>query len=319
MSKELRFSEIGNYKLITLVGSGGLGEVYKAQHKSTGKIVALKRLHDQYQENQKLLGLFHKEIMIQARISHRHCVKFIEADLIPGAAYIVSSYIDGYNCYNLIREKGKIPPIVAVSIVFDLLRGLEHLHCLDIVHSDLTPSNVMLNKKGLTILTDFGLSCISEVEDYAGVKVGTPGYQSPERFLREPVTKQADIYCVGIILYEMLKGSRLFFGQKREDIIKTFKNIDTSWLNTGSSELDKHLSQILITSLKYEHNKRYRTVREFMFELYNCCLKVYNISHTRRAILQWMRNERLTHEEAVPPIQRIWVTPPTPKSITHVK
>jgi len=81
---------IGHCEILELVGSGGLGEVYRARHLKTGNIVALKRLHDKYQSNPKLLGLFHKEILMHAQVSHKHCVKFIEADLTPPNAHIVN-------------------------------------------------------------------------------------------------------------------------------------------------------------------------------------------------------------------------------------
>ena len=155
---------IGNYIIQNKVGSGGLGEVYRAVHKETGQVVALKRLHDKYQANKKLLGLFHKEIMIHSRVSHKHCIKFLGADLTPPNAHTVSEFIEGLNCHYLIREAGAIPPIIACSIMLDMLQGLEHLHCLDIIHSDITPSNVIVETTGRVLLADFGLSSEKEFE-----------------------------------------------------------------------------------------------------------------------------------------------------------
>ncbi len=102
---------IGEYFILDLVGSGGLGQVYKAKHRRTKEIVALKRLHDQYQTNKKLLGLFHKEIMIHSQVSHPNCVRFVEACLTPPDAHIVTSFVDGYNCHSLILEHNKISSI----------------------------------------------------------------------------------------------------------------------------------------------------------------------------------------------------------------
>lgn len=296
---------IGNYEIIEKVGSGGLGEVYKAKHVETGKIVALKRLHEQYQYKEKLLGLFHKEIMIHSKVFHRHCVQFIEADLTKGNAHIVSSFVDGVNCYNLVRDH-YIPPLIALCITFDMLRGIEHLHCLDIIHSDLSPSNVMVDKSGLTLVTDFGLSCVSEFEDYAGIQVGTPGYQAPERLMKKAVNQATDLYGVGIILWEMLKGSRLFFGSSPTEIKYRMEHIDVSWVNTSHSKLDHLIKQVLTISLKYHPEERFTTARDFMFAIHQC-LKIPKISYTRRAILQWLVDEKRTSLPPKSPKQRIYI------------
>lgn len=284
---------IGHYEIIEKVGSGGLGEVFRARDLRTGDIVALKRLHDKYQTNKRLLGLFHKEIMIHSRVDHRHCVRFVEAHLEPPNAHIVTGYVDGTNGHNLIRAAGAIPPLIACCIMIDALQGLEHLHCLDVVHSDITPSNIMIDKTGKVLLADFGLSCINEVEDYAGMNVGTPGYQAPERLLNEPMTTLSDIYCAGIILYEMLAGGRLFANQTPKMTLHTMKRLKFDWLKTGHRNTDKALRHILQKALSYKASKRFETPHDFMFSLFQI-LKAYQIRYTRRAILQWLQDRQMT-------------------------
>lgn len=300
---------IGNYETLEMVGSGGLGEVYKAVHRKSGEVVALKRLHDRYQTNKKLLGLFHKEIMIHSRVSHRHCVRFLEADLTPPDAHIVTNFIDGLNCHNLIRHVGAVPPLMACAIILDMLQGLEHIHCLDIVHSDLTPSNIMVERTGRVLLADFGLSCNQEVENYAGMTVGTPGYQAPERLSHAPITALSDIYGAGIILYELLRGERLFMNMDDKETLKKMKALDFAWVNTGHKEFDKRLREILATALSVLPTKRFPTPRDFMYALYTC-LKAFQIRFTRRAILQWLGDEKLTELPPAPPAQRIYVNKP---------
>lgn len=296
---------LGRYDLLELVGTGGIGQVFRARHRESGEIVALKRLHDCYQNDKKLLGLFHKEIMIHSRVSHRHCVRFIEADLTPGSAHIVTTFVDGYNCYNLVKQMGPIPPIVACSIVLDLLLGLEHLHCLDIVHSDLTPSNVLVARNGLTLLADFGLSCLNEVEDYAGLIVGTPGYQAPERITHEPITPVADIYGVGILFYEMLRGERLYYGYQEKELADRMRKIDLDWIQTPDKRLNRFLRETLALALAFNPNRRFQAPRDFMYAIYSS-LKLAGITHTRRAILQWMVDTNLTDQPPNPPIQNIY-------------
>lgn len=297
---------IGRYEILELVGTGGLGEVFKARNRKSNEIVALKRLHDQYQKNQKLLGLFHKETMIHSQVSHRHCVRFIEADLTPPNAHIVTTFVDGLNCHNLIREVGAVPPLVVCCLMLDMLQGLEHLHCLDIVHSDITPSNIMLQNNGLVLLADFGLSCNHEIEDYEGMTVGTPGYQAPERLLHAPITTLADIYGSGIIFYELLKGDRLFMSLNDKETEVRMQRLKFDWVSSGHKELDRHLREILATALAFKPGKRYQSPRDFMYAIYQC-LKAFNIRFTRRAILQFLIDQKLTTLPAPLPQQRIYI------------
>lgn len=302
----LSVSMIGKYNILEQVGSGGLGEVYRAQHPVTGEIFALKRLHEKFQRDSKLLGLFHKETMIHSRVSHRHCVKFVEANLTPPQAHIVTEFIDGMNCNALIRKNGAVPPLVACCIMLDMLQGLEHLHCLDIIHSDITPANVMVDKSGRVVLADFGLSCNQEVEDYSGMMVGTPGYLAPERLQHAPITAQSDIYSAGIVLFELLSGQNLFYGQSLEVVAYRMKNMDTSWIATGNKTLDQFLKETLKYALAYAPTKRFPSPREFMYALYQC-IKLFDIRFTKRAILQWMVERKLTNHPVEPPMQRIFV------------
>lgn len=306
MTESLEHKTIGAYELMELVGSGGLGEVFKARNTKTDEVVALKRLHERYQTNKKLLGLFHKEIMIHSRVSHKHCVRFIGADLTPPNAHIVTEFIEGINCHNLIREAGAIPPLIACCIMLDMLQGLEHLHCLDIVHSDLTPSNIMIESTGRVLLADFGLSSEQEFENYEGMTVGTPGYQAPERLEHAPITTLADIYGAGIIFHEMLRGERLFMNMNDAETKKRMQSLKFDWISTGHKDFDKHLKTLLSTALAYRPQKRYPTPRDFMYALY-VCLKAFNIRYTRRAILQWLVDKKLTRLPAQPPSQRLYV------------
>lgn len=297
---------IGHCEILDLVGSGGLGEVYRARHLKTDSIVALKRLHDKYQNNPKLLGLFHKEILMHAQVSHKHCVKFIEADLTPPNAHIVTEFIDGTNCHYLIKKVGAVPPLIACCITLDLLQGLDHIHCLDMVHSDLTPANILLEVTGRTVLADFGLSCNQEVEDYEGMTVGTPGYQAPERLQHEPMTPLSDIYNAGIILHELLSGDRIFPSADPKDVKLRMKNLPFRLRSSGDVKVDEYIKNVLKTALHLNPQKRFPSARDFMFAIYQI-LKEFDIRFTRRAILQWMSDINITRLPTAEPKQTIYI------------
>ena len=296
---------IGRYRILESVGSGGLGEVFKAIDSVTGEIVAVKRLHERHQSNNKLLGLFHKEIMIHSRVSHKNCVRFIAADLKPPDAHIVTSFVNGQNCHNLLRLTGALPPLVACALVLDMLQGLEHLHCLDIIHSDITPSNCLVERNGNVKLADFGLSIDEGIEDYKGMTVGTPGYQAPERVCHDPISVRSDIYCVGIILHELIAGERLFPNLSGKNLISKMKSLKYDWLNCPERDLTKVLVATLKSALAYKPGNRFENPRDFMFALYKC-LKMGQIRYTRRAIQQWLLDMGLGDPPYPEPTQEIY-------------
>ena len=299
-------SIIGNYEILSKLGEGGLGEVYKAVHVTKGNIVALKLIHSKFQKSSKILGLFHKETMIHARVNHRHCVQFIEANLNPPHAHIVTSFIDGHTLGKLISKVGALPPMIACSIILDMLQGIEHLHCLDIIHSDITPSNVLVQNNGLVLVADFGLSCLSEVENYEGMNVGTLGYQSPERLLYKPITVESDVYGAGILLYELLTGRRLFNTHNPDprSMIAEMQKIRFQYIQTPIPQLTKALQNILSKALHYKYKSRYSSPRDFMYALYEC-IQMKSIRYTRRGILQWLNQKQLTDVPPEPPSQDI--------------
>ncbi len=298
---------IGSCEIMELVGSGGLGEVYRAIDQKTGETVALKRLHDKYQSNQKLLGLFHKEILMHAQVSHKHCVKFIRADLTPPNAHIITEFIEGINCHYLLKKMGALPPLIACCLTLDLLQGLDHIHCLDMIHSDLTPANIILEITGRTVLADFGLSCKQDVENYEGMTVGTPGYQAPERLTHDPMTRAADIYNAGIIFHELLIGDRVFSNPDSKTVMAKMKTLPLQLPQTGDVQVDKYLEKMLKTALHLNPAKRFPSARDFMFAIYQI-LKAYDIRFTRRAILQWMNDANLTNVPPKEPKQTIYIS-----------
>ena len=181
---------LGHYRIVEEVGVGGLGRVFRAIDERTGNTVAVKVLHDKYTHNRKFLGIFHRELLIMAGMHHKHIVGYLDSYFEPPNCYIVTEFVEGWSGHYFLKQVGRVPPLVALSIVIDMMKGIDHLHLHDTIHSDLSASNILIDRSGRVMVTDFGLSCQMDVEDYKNYMIGTPGYYSPEHISEAAICPQ---------------------------------------------------------------------------------------------------------------------------------
>ena len=231
--------------------------------------------------------------MIMARLRHKHIVEFIDSNFEPGNCFIVSEFVDGWSLHSLMKTLGPIPPLVALSIVIDMLQGIDYLHLHDTIHSDLSSPNVMVDWAGRVLVTDFGLACQDAVEDYKNYMVGTPGYYSPEHVSNSGIVPQSDIYCVGLILYEMIFGSKAVPASKnRKEVFHNMKNIDFRNIPCSDRKLTRALRRLLKNSLKINPSRRIPTAEAMILEVFKI-LKSCNIRYARFAIQQYLIDRKL--------------------------
>ncbi|MFY7929463.1 MAG: serine/threonine protein kinase [Oligoflexus sp.] len=280
--------KIGPYPVEYEVGAGGLGRVFRSTDPRTGRVVAVKILHDRYQESRKFLGIFHRELLIVARLKHKHIVEFVDANFDPPNCYIVTEFVDGWSLYKLMRHFGKVPPLVALCITIDILQGIDYLHLHDTIHSDLSAPNVLISNTGKVLLTDFGLACNGEIENYKNYMVGTPGYYSPEHVVEAAIVPQSDLYCVGLLLFEMMTGEKAVkASKKREEILAAMKDIDFSAVRCDDRKMQSLVKAFLKKALKYRSGSRYVNAESMIVDIYKI-LKRYNIRYSRYAIRQFL-------------------------------
>ncbi|MFK7873972.1 MAG: serine/threonine protein kinase [Oligoflexales bacterium] len=287
--------EIGPYRIVKEIGSGGLGRVFQALSPE-GKIVAVKVLHEKFAEDPKFLGVFHREMLMYSGLQNRYIASYLDSYFEPPLCYIVTEYIDGWSGYQFQKQVGQIPPLVAVAIIFDLLQGLDHLHLRDVVHSDLSASNFMVSRRGQIFVMDFGLSCKNEIEDYRNFVMGTPGYYAPEHITNTPIGPYTDIYCAGLLLYQMLAGVRAVpHAKSLSDIRDSMKSIRWSMIRSTDWKMQRKLRGLVKGALKYNPSQRYTTTQDFMFECYQI-LKRSDIRYSRHAIHQFLYDAEMINE-----------------------
>jgi tRNA A-37 threonylcarbamoyl transferase component Bud32 len=215
----------GRYRVINLLGHGGMGEVYRAADLKLNQAVALKLLPEKSKRDEHLLSRLYGEVRLARQISHPNVCRVYDIGESDGIAYISMEYIDGEDLASLLRRIGRLPYDKALEIARFLCAGLAAAHDKGIVHRDLKPANIMVNRRGQVSITDFGLA--SPARDLTGTEIrgGTPAYMAPEQIAGREVSARSDIYSLGLVLYEMVSGRRAF--EHRRDPTATPPAIET--------------------------------------------------------------------------------------------
>jgi serine/threonine protein kinase len=194
------------YRIVHLLGRGGMGEVYRADDVFLGQPVALKFLPPATTANASALNRFRNEVRTARQVSHPHVCRVYDIGEAEGLTYLSMEYVDGEDLASLLRRIGKLPQDKALEITRQLCAGLAAAHDKGVIHRDLKPANIMLDGKGHIRITDFGIAGMAE--QIRDVRSGTPAYMSPEQLAGKEVTSRSDIYALGIVLCELLTGKR---------------------------------------------------------------------------------------------------------------
>src|SRR5579859_5251208 len=198
------------YRIIALLGRGGMGEVYRADDLTLGQGVAMKFLPDAAASDEALLERFRNEVRIARRVSHPNVCRVYDVGEVDGQTFFTMEYVDGEDLASLLRRIGRLPADKALEIARQLCAGLAAAHAKGVLHRDLKPANIMLDGRGQVVVTDFGLAGLVDQIPGSDVRSGTPAYMSPEQLEGKEVNAKSDIYALGLVLYEVFTGKRAF-------------------------------------------------------------------------------------------------------------
>lgn len=199
----------GRYRLVALLGRGGMGEVYRADDTKLGQTVALKFLPDSVARDATVRERFYAEVRIGRQVSHPNVCRLYDLVEIDGHHCLTMEFIDGEDLASLLGRIGRLPVDKAIDFARDLTAGLAAAHDKGVIHRDLKPANVMIDGKGRVRITDFGIAALAEgIEraDFAGTLI----YMAPEQFDGAPASVRTDLYALGLVLYEAFTGTRLY-------------------------------------------------------------------------------------------------------------
>jgi predicted Ser/Thr protein kinase len=198
------------YRIVNLLGRGGMGKVYRADDLKLGQAVALKFLPEELQREPSALHRFLDEVKLARQVSHPNVCRVYDVAEADGRHFLSMEYVDGENLASLLERIGKLPKEKSLDIARQLCAGLAAAHDAGILHRDLKPANVMLDGRGRIRITDFGLAVAAEHLEGREAESGTPAYMAPEQLEGREATSRSDLYALGLVLYELFTGKRAF-------------------------------------------------------------------------------------------------------------
>lgn len=207
----------GRYRIVGLLGRGGMGEVYRAEDLQLGQQVALKFLSRNLALDEAALARFHQEVRLARQISHPNVCKVFDVGKDNACRFLSMEYIDGEDLASLLRRIGRLPRDKAVDIARQLCAGLTAAHENSVLHRDLKPANIMIDGRGRVRITDFGLAALAG-ETGSEMHAGTPAYMAPEQLIQRECTPKSDIYALGLVLYEIFTGYKVFHAESLADL-----------------------------------------------------------------------------------------------------
>jgi serine/threonine-protein kinase len=245
------------YRIIALLGRGGMGEVYKAEDLKLEQTVALKFLPESLSADGAALARLYREVRVARQISHRNVCRVYDIGEAAGQHFLSMEYVPGEELASLLRRIGRLPNDKAVEVARQLCAGLAAAHDNGVLHRDLKPANVMIDDAGNVRVTDFGLAGLAEEFQGRDIAAGTPAYMAPEQLAGREVTARSDIYALGLVLYEVFTGRRAFEARTVEELLR-LRETDSTPTSPSSivKEIDPLVERVIERCLEKEPSRR---------------------------------------------------------------
>jgi eukaryotic-like serine/threonine-protein kinase len=259
----------GDYRLVSEIGRGGMGIVYKAEHRRLNRVVALKVLRSGELSNDEELARFRVEAESSAAIEHPNIVSIYEVGEARGLTYYTMTFVDGENLSAMIRRQS-LGFKESARIISRIADAVEAAHRIGIIHRDLKPSNILIDRAGDPYLIDFGLAKGAGTNQgltSTGQILGTPAYMAPEQARCETLTPATDIYSLGAVLYEMAAGQAPFSGPTPVDILLQVLNLDPPSPRKVNPQVPRALATIISQAMDKDRSRRYDSARAVQDDL----------------------------------------------------
>ncbi len=259
----------GRYEITELIGIGGMADVYKAVDIMENRVVAVKILKPEFSENEEFLKRFRNESKAIAVLSHPNIVKIYDVGFNDDIQFIVMEYIDGITLKEFIEQQGALRWKDALHFITQILRALQHAHDRGIIHRDIKPQNIMLFADGTIKVMDFGIARFSRVDGktMSEKTIGSVHYISPEQARGDYTDERSDIYSVGVMLYEMLTGRKMFDGENPVSIALMHMQEQPTFPRTYVPSIPEALEEIVMHAVEKEPAKRYQSAAEMIKDI----------------------------------------------------
>ncbi|MHC4997036.1 MAG: serine/threonine-protein kinase, partial [Planctomycetota bacterium] len=243
------------YRIVSLVGRGGMGEVYRADDLKLGHPVALKFLPRNLADDPQRLELLHNEVRLTRQISHPNVCRVYDIGEVNGQHFLSMEYIDGEDLKILLKRIGRLPKDKGVEVAQQICAGLSAAHDRGILHRDLKPANIMIDGRGQVRVTDFGIATLAEGGD-VGKAVGTPAYMAPEQLSRGETTIQSDLYSLGLILYELFTGAPVYKTGSIPELRRAHEESSLTKPSSVIDDMDPAVERVILRCLEPEPQHR---------------------------------------------------------------
>jgi len=252
----------GRFRIVALLGRGGMGEVYRAEDLKLGQPVALKFLPEPIDEGR--LRRFYREVRLGREVAHPNVCRIYDLVEADGRHFLAMEYVDGEDLASLLRRIGRLPVDKALDLARGICGGLAASHDKGVLHRDLKPANVMVDGRGQPRITDFGLA--APPGDTADAVAGTPAYMAPEQLAGQPASVRSDVYALGLVLYEMFTGRRRFEASTMSELLDRHREATPPSLS-GVRDLEPAVERVVVRCLDEDPAARPPSARSVLAAL----------------------------------------------------
>jgi serine/threonine protein kinase/tetratricopeptide (TPR) repeat protein/TolB-like protein len=259
----------GRYEVLSLLGQGGMGTVYKVFDRELERTVVLKAIRPELIGNASLLRRLKQETLLTRQIAHPNVVRVFDLGVAGRLRFITMEFVDGDDLRTVLDRVGKLSPKEAVAVVKQICSGLEAAHAEDVTHRDLKPRNILIGRDGRVRIADFGLARSLEETGLTrtGGVIGTPDYMAPEQATGDPTDGRSDIFALGVVFYECLTGRLPFTNRSFAGSLLSRTRNSAEPITAVDPSLPDWLARIVMRCLERDPGKRFQTARELLAAL----------------------------------------------------
>ena len=282
---------IANYKIVEMIGRGGMANIYKAIQLSLERPVALKVMHPHLSLDEGFVARFEQEAKQAAQLHHENIVSIIDYGQEYGSYYIAMEFIDGTNLREIIKKQKRLPLEICFLICHQVAEGLKFAHSHNIIHRDIKPANIILSDDGRVMLTDFGIAKAANdlTITSTGQMIGSPAYMSPEQAAGRPVDRRSDIFSLGIILYESIAGVKPFKGDTYQAMVASIMSEKAEELKKLRVDVNQEIEAIMDKAIAKDPQSRYQSIDEFADDIY-AILEKFKLPPARKLMTSFLKN-----------------------------
>ena len=291
--------QIGNYKILEEIGSGGMAVVYRGVQESLGRTVAIKALRSSVCKEDDAVARFEREAGSLASFQHENIITVYDFFPEGGSLFIVMEYVEGIDLYDLREKCDRLPADIVGIISLQVARALDYAHFRGLIHRDVKPANIIVSKLGTVKLMDFGIAQVEESDlTRAGVGLGTPAYMSPEQIVGKRLDQRSDIFSLGIVMYQMVTGQKPFEEDDQRSTMEKIRGYTPPAPRTINPAVPRELEEIIVRCMEKDPQDRFGSTQELVITMEQFLAARVNLNYRARLML-FLKEQGMISEDEV--------------------